>query len=115
MLNSNLRIEYKNYTIQANNGTPTSTEVNMEYQGEVIKVQNQSFNYKICCRTIGTSGDAYAEYSVYNSKVSTVFSVGNSLSVFPSLRIDSYGSIKLYLPNTTGKYVVATSVEQLGA
>ena len=110
-----MRVEYKNYTIQANNGTPTATEVNIEYRGTTIKVNNQSFCYKICCRTIGTSGDAYAEYSVYNSKISTIFAVGNSLSIFPTLRADSYGNVKLYLPNVSEKYVVATSVEQLGA
>lgn len=115
MLNSNLRIEYKSYTILANNGTPTATEVPIEYLGTQLKVNNQSFSYKICCRTVGTSGDAYAEYSVYDSKIATIFTVGNTLPTFPSLRVDSYGNLKLYLPNITQKYVVATSIERLGS
>lgn len=110
-LNENLRTEYKNYVIKANNGTPTATEVTLKYNDNDVKVNNSTFCYRLCCRTIGTGGNAYAEYSIFNNKVTTIFAVGTELGTFPSVRIDSYGTVKLFMPNIPQQYTMAVSVE----
>ena len=83
------------------------------YENIDLKVNNSNFCYKIRARTVGTSSGGYIECLTFNSVITKIFGSGEENENCPVIRIDSFGAVKLYLPNTAQPYKVAVSIEQL--
>ncbi len=56
---------------------------------------------------VGTSSGVYVECVAFNNDLTKIFSTGEENENCPVIRIDSFGSVKLYLPNTAQQYKVA--------